>query len=152
MHFSYKDNSLDVIRLTKLPRVFRLIRFFRLFKMIRFLTNSTLLSSQLEMVNINPGYIRLGKTLAQVFFICHITSCFWFLTAKLSGFSNESWVFLGNYQDDDPGTQYMTSLYWVSQTITTVGFGDMSIGLNVEYLFATAWMLVGNIYYGFAVG
>lgn len=54
--------------------------------------------------------------------------------------------------DDDPFTQYMTSLYWVSQTITTVGFGDMGIGLNSEYLFAIIWMLVGNVYYGLGVG
>ena len=46
----------------------------------------------------------------------------------------------------------MVSWYWVSQTITTVGFGDMSIGTSTEFIFTIFWMLLGNVFYGFVVG
>ena len=44
------------------------------------------------------------------------------------------------------------SVYWAFQTITTVGFGDISIGLEVEYVMAIAWMFVGVSFYSYSVG
>ena len=48
--------------------------------------------------------------------------------------------------------KYLVSFYWAMQTITTVGFGDISIGLQEEYLLALGWMVFGVAIYGICLG
>lgn len=45
----------------------------------------------------------------------------------------------------------MYSFYWAFQTITTVGFGDISIGMESEYIISTFWMFFGVSFYSFTV-
>lgn len=46
----------------------------------------------------------------------------------------------------------MVSFYWAFQTITTVGFGDISIGMTSEYVLSLLWMVFGVSFYSFTVG
>ncbi|CAK93234.1 unnamed protein product (macronuclear) [Paramecium tetraurelia] len=43
---------------------------------------------------------------------------------------------------------YITNIYWSSQTITTVGYGD----IKANYEFAVFWMIVGVAFYSFTIG
>jgi hypothetical protein len=47
--------------------------------------------------------------------------------------------------DADPATQYLRSYYWAYQTLTSVGFGDISSLSNymIEEPMAIIWMLFG---------
>ena len=46
----------------------------------------------------------------------------------------------------------MISVYWAFQTVTTVGFGDISIGHRDEYVLAIFWMLTGVSIYTLVIG
>ena len=46
----------------------------------------------------------------------------------------------------------MVSVYWSFQTITTVGFGDISIMTSNEYMIAVFWMFAGVSFYSYTVG
>lgn len=48
--------------------------------------------------------------------------------------------------------QYTLAFYWALQTLTTVGFGDITIKTRQERLFAIGWMVIGISFYSFAIG
>ena len=54
--------------------------------------------------------------------------------------------------DTTPEWKYMISVYWAFQTVTTVGFGDISIGHRDEYVLAIFWMLIGVSIYTLVIG
>lgn len=55
----------------------------------------------------------------------HLAACFYFLIAKLDGWNDETdWVHYINRENVDPLEQYLVSINWSLQTLTTVGFGD----------------------------
>ncbi|CAK87000.1 unnamed protein product (macronuclear) [Paramecium tetraurelia] len=43
---------------------------------------------------------------------------------------------------------YITNIYWASQTITTVGYGDV----KTEHEFFILWMIIGVAFYSFTIG
>jgi hypothetical protein len=47
---------------------------------------------------------------------------------------------------------YLTAFYWITQTPTTVGYGDMPITTVAEKVFGIFIMLVGVITFSFATG
>jgi hypothetical protein len=49
-------------------------------------------------------------------------------------------------------TQYLVACNWALQTLTTVGYGDISIGTTTERLMSILWMFFGVGFYSFTIG
>jgi len=45
-----------------------------------------------DQMKMNSGMLRMAKITAGVFFMVHLMSCFWFLSAKFTDFEFDSWV------------------------------------------------------------
>jgi voltage-gated potassium channel Kch len=56
------------------------------------------------------------------------------------------------FPSDDIYTIYVTSFYWITQTVTVVGYGDISSRAPVEITLVVIWMLVGVGFYSFTIG
>ena len=69
--------------------------------------------------------MRLIGSFLTISLCVHIISCFWFFIARIEGFSPDTWVVRGNYQDESNEFLYFTSMYWAFTTLTTVGYGDI---------------------------
>jgi voltage-gated potassium channel len=52
----------------------------------------------------------------------------------------------------NPLTQYIRALYWVIQTMATVGYGDITPHRDFEYVFSILIMLIGASTYAFIIG
>jgi len=87
----------------------------------------------------------------------HVFSCLWIF---LSNFNKDrSWLTLKQYQIIDQGEglngdvqTYFLSLYFVTQTFTTVGYGDVNPSNTVERFFVVVLMLIGVFAFSFASG
>lgn len=45
-----------------------------------------------DRLKVNTGMIRMAKIAAGVFFMVHLMSCFWYLSAKFDDFDDTCWV------------------------------------------------------------
>jgi hypothetical protein len=85
-------------------------------------------------------------------FLIHIFSCIWFYIAKFTLFDRDTWVYRYGYVDSDPWEQYVISMYWACQTVTTVGFGDITSKTKAEFIVCLIWMAIGTLVYTYTVG
>jgi len=79
-------------------------------------------------------------------------ACLWFFQAKLSNFPSDCWVHAEDLIDADPGRQYLVAFYWAFQTLTTVGYGDVTVGTDLEKILAVCWMIFGVGFYSYTIG
>jgi len=62
------------------------------------------------------------------------------------------WIELRTFSaETDSTTKYVTSLYWVVETISTVGYGETNPINNLQYMYAMVIMLFGVAVYGFII-
>lgn len=87
-----------------------------------------------------------------MFFMVHLMACFWFLAASLEDNLFLTWVGARHLVDSSSPYQYLNSLYWAFQTVTTVGYGDFTCFTPSEYILATLWMCIGVTFYSFTIG
>jgi len=55
------------------------------------------------------------------------------------------------YEADGP-TRYLQSVYWVIETLTTIGYGETTPVTNTQRIFALGVMLCGVAVYGYVIG
>ena len=90
--------------------------------------------------------------IGSVVFLSHLVACFWFLLDKSMGFDDSGWVYGGGFFYSDILTQYQVAFHWAFQTLTTVGYGDISAHTWWEHIFAILWMIFGVGFYSYMVG
>lgn len=101
---------------------------------------------------INPGYIKVMKFGGFIALVTHWIACVWFMTARMEGFPEDSWVVRAGVESIDPIGQYVRSLYWTITTMTTVGYGDITPARTMEFIVAATVMLMGASLYAFLIG
>ena len=82
----------------------------------------------------------------------HLMACMWYLVAKLGDFDWQCWVVQSHIIDKSGPYQYLVSVYWALQTLTTVGYGDIHAYSVSEKIAALVWMILGVGFYSFTIG
>ena len=113
--------------------VFGLIRLFKITSVLRF------------MHILRQRAVQFGDYLLLIFFV------FWLLL--LSHWLSCGWIFLrGIDPRTDLMTNYLNSLYWVIETLTTVGYGETIPSTNAQQIYTIFIMLAGVGVYGLIIG
>jgi len=144
------DNSNNLLRYMHLLRLTRLARRSKLGKAVRSFLNLT--HKCAEKLKMYSGLSRLITALCTVLILVHLGACMWFYSARLGGFTPETWVVRRDLQDESTDFLYLTSFYWAITTLTTVGYGDISARTELEMCIAMCWMMFGVGFYSFVVG
>eukprot|EP00347_Sterkiella_histriomuscorum_P009438 403341214 len=147
-----QSSNVKLLRLTRLPRLYRLLRILRLFKMFSLFKYNKSFRKYIDALKMNQGMMRMVQVTGGVFFMVHLMACFWFLSAKFNDFEWDCWVMQRGIEDQDDGYQYLTSVYWALQTITTVGYGDIPAKTQTEQILSIMWMVFGVGFYSFTIG
>jgi hypothetical protein len=137
------DPGLAGVSLVLLLRQLRLLRMVRLFAIFQRWQNLSWT---------NAGHLRIAKLFTAFLLLIHWIACAWFLVPYLEGFPENCWVVQQGIEHARPATQYIRALYWVIQTMATVGYGDITPHRDFEYGFSILTMLMGASTYAFIIG
>lgn len=124
----------------------------RLVKIVKSAKKNKHIQRLLKNVKLNSAISRMIQGMITALLLTHVFACFWYLTAKFSNFSEDTWIFRIGIHGSDRIDYYIWALYWATQTITTVGYGDIPAFTNTEIIFSFIWMLVGVAFYSFIIG
>lgn len=91
--------------------------------------------------------IKLGLIL---YVYAHMCACL--LDAVGTHESTPTWITNGGFENESPGDMYVISIYWSSQTITTVGYGDITPVQIRERALLIFMFLCSSIILGYIIG
>lgn len=121
----------------KLVKLTRLIRILKVVKK----KNLNLAHKATKALKMDSALERLFFFLFGAFFLIHILSCLWVFFCT---FGDDESTFLDeSFKEKSVGDQYLTSLYFIITTFSTVGYGDISASNSVEKMLCIIAMLVG---------
>lgn len=130
------------------------LRHFRFLKSLRIHKISNKLHQIFELLNKMTYVSYLSENLILWFLVLclflHITACLWSSTAE-NEFGSETWTIHYKVQDEADIYKYIASIYWVSTTIFTVGFGDIVPVTNTEKIFAICTMGIGVFFFSYII-
>lgn len=147
---------LDILIRTK-TRIFKstsivlafllLVRFIRLLRISRMLIDGTFTQTILTYINV-PFTLRNSKVLIAfiLVYLCssiaNILACIWFGIARIYGFQG-TWISKAGLQHIPSIDNYIAALHFAVQSMTTVGYGDVSASNTIERVTAIIFMLIG---------
>eukprot|EP00347_Sterkiella_histriomuscorum_P004721 403359363 len=141
-----------LLRLLRIPRLFKLLRIIKVLKQIKFLRENKTFGKIMKKLSMNTAIVRMVQGMVASVIITHLFACFWFLSAKFDDFEPDTWVVRANLLDEDYLIQYLYSLYWSTQTVITVGYGDIPSVTPIEMIISLFWMIFGVGFYSFIIG
>jgi hypothetical protein len=146
------NNYNGLVRITRIGRMYKLLklmRLFRTFKMVK--EKNKILHYMQKYLNIGVGMQRLIVFGILFVIITHIVACLWIITASFANNAEGTWM-EGDIYEMGSSEKYLTSIYFTVTTITTVGYGDVSISTKMEKVFCVTMMLFGVITFSYASG
>lgn len=95
---------------------------------------------------------RILKLFVFSFFVTHLFSCLFYLSARMYDFADNTWVTQRGIIDYEPSMAWCQAMYWACQTLTTVGYGDFGAHNNWEIAITCLWMFCGVAIYTVVIG
>ena len=142
----------SLLRLLRLPRLYRLLRITRILKMFNHYRSSELIEQFIDYFSIKNTALKTLKTFVTILLVVHLLSCFWYFTARLNGFSPNSWVVAAGIMDESLFIKYLTAFYWAFTSLATVGYGDIFPQNSLERLYAVLVIMCAIFFFSFTLG
>lgn len=141
-------NSLQLVKMTRLSRIskfIRLMKVVRMTKMLRLCKNRQHIEdSASDLIKIHENAKKMLKFLVVILLINHIMACLWVFSSKLNDETNWLKTKIGDEKISNFNL-YVMAFYFVSTTVTTVGYGDMYPTNTAERFLAIILLFVGVI-------
>lgn len=124
--------------------MWKLIKLTRLIRLIKIVKKKSLAHQATKALNMDGAMERLLFFLFGAFFVIHILSCLWVFFCQFAPESGSDDSFINDdFNSMSVPDKYLTSLYFIITTFSTVGYGDISASNSVEKVVCIIAMLVG---------
>jgi len=150
--FIPEDNDLTILsKINKIARLYRILKVVRLMKLLtrrKKSRESGLISKIIAIIDINSVLLnRLLPTFLVIFLVAHFSACIWHYISFFGGDETNNWIDSNGYRESPTHIRYIASLYFVFQTITTVGYGDIGTRSKMEFIVTILLMFIGVVLY-----
>lgn len=147
-----KENWATVAFLFKFFRFIRLIKLVRLVKsMDSSKTSENYLFKAVAVFFAGTPFYNLLPNLCINILFMHLFACFWYSIADANN-ENNSWLQVNKFQDEPIFDKYIISIYFVIQTFTTTGYGDILSVTKNEIATRIIMMILSVMLYGLFSG
>jgi len=143
-------------------KVVKIIRLLRLLKLVKVSIAARIFHRIEVRVSITYQRVALYKFLVLLLFISHWLACLWAMTLTLVDEEPDVMRWVDSLDSLDPKGQtntakdlpalYLASIYFVSYTITSVGYGDIGPKNTVERIVCTMMIFVAGIVWAYVLG
>ncbi|KAL4504033.1 hypothetical protein ABPG72_022663 [Tetrahymena utriculariae] len=134
----------------------KLSRNTRLFSKLSFSQFRTIgdLSSNFRFKKNMKSVIDLMKLVFLIAIVCHVFSLFWYGLAmtEISYGRTDTWLNSRHLTDESTWVKYVYSFYFLSVTMITVGYGDITPQNYIEAIFTILIMFTTAIFWAFFLG
>ena len=139
------------LRILRVSRIYKIVKILRLLKLLRF-TRSQFLDTFLTTNKFNSNLTRIIGFIICIALFIHISGCIWFYVSNLDDTQRFTWTDKLRISDKEDFEVYLTCVYFVFTTFTTVGYGDITPVTNSEKIFTIAMMGFGAWIYSYLIG
>lgn len=140
------------LRFLRLSKFYKVLKVVRLLKMIKLIKSTSSVNRFLTKFRTNYAAIRLIYFSITILIIIHLVSCLWYYIATINASDPDTWISRYRVNQLPVLEQYLLSLYWVSTTLTTVGYGEFVPYTNLEKVLTILLMGFGVGFYSYVIG
>jgi hypothetical protein len=140
-------------------KIVRVIRLLRLLKLLRLARGLQMIERWQNEFSVDFGMVKLGKLFLTMVTMAHWAACILRMLPDLEDDPDRPNWMTEKFNNDGVSVrlsslsvQYTTAVYWSSMTLSTVGYGDISLLTDAERLFATITMFIGGGVFAYVVG
>ena len=142
-------------KITKIARFYRVLKLFRLVKLSKLAKEKAKLRNTMQSkMHISVAFERLLLFFAVCLIFVHTLACAWVWLAYENELENSEshWIKVFGFNYFSNYDLYITAVYFVVSTITTVGYGDIYATETPERMLGILTMLIGVIAFSFSTG
>jgi len=136
----------DLVKMVRLPRLYKLIRIAKIFKVAKKIKRNKYFQDLQDSLQINVSAWKIISFFLILLLSVHVFACLWYFAASFYNFTPGTWVYELDLQGQSNVSLYVTSVYWVVSTLTTVGFGDVHAFNDLERLLSIFWIIIGLVF------
>jgi hypothetical protein len=99
-------------------------------------------------------WVALASFAFSLVMVVHLSTCFWFFLCVLDDHNSLAWTSRYGYAPNESSVaaQYTAALYWATQTLFSVGYGDIVAVLRSELAVSIVVSLLGSFLFSFIIG
>ena len=140
-----------IAKFSKVFRLLRLVKLLRLFRAFDFTNQDNYFLKIMNEKFKGTIVILLLPNVILMTFTIHFFSCCWYLLAMLDD-TNMNWIVINKMEEEGLFDLYIISFYFVMQSVTSCGYGDIASRTNSELIFRIIIMSTGVFLYGIFSG
>jgi CRP-like cAMP-binding protein len=149
-----QKNYSNLLKIGRASKLYKLVKIVRLVRMIKLVKNKTRIMRYMTSVfRVHIAIERLLWFLITFLMLVHLLACLWIFIGRLDiDTDSQNWIVMSNCLDFDNQRLYITSVYWATTTLTTVGYGDIKAHNTNERIFSSFAMVIGVFLYSYIIG